>query len=165
MQESPTLDYDARLAVLEERTRQKPKTVFERIKDWSGILTFVIAVLYTYPLGVWDRFVVTAKEQKAKEVADLRSIILQLTQADAENIRAVTSTSDLQAQTILSQIANARRGALLAPNIALIEKHYSELTGGELELLWLSTQSGRRSGTSCNAIAGVGDAKDDSSKE
>jgi hypothetical protein len=133
--ESLTSDFDTRLAVLEERTKPKPKTVFERIKDWSGILTFVIAVLYTYPLGVWDRFVVTAKEQKTKEIADLRSIILQLTQADAENVRAVISTSDAQAQTMLGQIANARRGALLAPNLALIEKHYSELTGGELELI------------------------------
>jgi hypothetical protein len=109
--------------------------VLDRIKDWSGVLTFVIAALYTYPLGVWDRFVVTAKQEKSKEVGDLRSIILKLTEADSELIRAYASITDIQAQASLTQVANARKAALLAPNVALVGKHYAELTGAELELI------------------------------
>ncbi len=56
------LAFDERLAVLEERTKPKPRTIYDRIKDWAGVLTFVIAVLCTYPLGVWD--IVTSAKQR-----------------------------------------------------------------------------------------------------
>lgn len=130
-----TANVDARIAVLEERTKPKVRTILDRIKDWSGVLTFVIAVAYTYPLGVWDRFVVTAQQQRAKEVSDLRSIILALSQTDAESLRALASVSDPTLQLQLGAASNGRKASLLAPNMQLIEKHYEELTGGELELL------------------------------
>jgi hypothetical protein len=135
MPESSTLNLEARLAVLEERTTPKPKTLYEKIKDWSGVLTFVMAVLYTYPLGVWDRFVVTAKEQRAKEVADLRSLILKLAEADSDSVRGLSSIADVQAQATWVQIANGRKAAIIAPSIALVEKHYAALSGAELELI------------------------------
>lgn len=135
MSEDSSLDFDSRLAVLEERTKPKTKTIFERIKDWSGILTFVIAVLYTYPLGVWDRFVVTAKEQHAKELGDLRSIILAVTAADAEFVRAYASVTDPSMQQVLTATGNARKAAVLVPGLELISSRYAELTPAELELL------------------------------
>ena len=128
-------NFEARLAVLEERTAPKPKTIFDRIKDWAGILTFVIAVLYTYPLGVWDRFVVTTQEKRSKEIAELRSLILKLAEVDTEYLRGYSGTSDVQVRASLSQLATARKAALLTPNVALIEKQHPVLTGAELELI------------------------------
>jgi hypothetical protein len=130
-----SLGFDERLAVLEERTKPKPRTIYDRVKDWAGVLTFVVAVLYTYPLGMWDRFIVTSQQQHAKEVADLRSVILRLTDADAELVRAVSRTSDISVQNALGAFANARKAAILTPSITLIETRYSELTGAELLLL------------------------------
>ncbi|MET4273465.1 MULTISPECIES: hypothetical protein [unclassified Bradyrhizobium] len=130
-----SLGFDERLAVLEERTKPKPRTIYDGIKDWSGVLTFVVAVLYTYPLGVWDRFIVTAQQQHAKEIQDLRSVVLRLTDADAELIRAVSRTTDPSVQAALGAMGNARKAAILAPNITLIEKRYQEITGAELALL------------------------------
>jgi hypothetical protein len=135
MSESAGLDFDSRLAVLEERTKPKAKTILDRIKDWSGVLTFVIAVLYTYPLGVWDRFVVTAEQQKTKEIGDLRATILKLTELDAETFRVIASIADVQQQGLISQVQNARKGELLIPELPLVEKHYSVLSGAELQLL------------------------------
>jgi hypothetical protein len=130
-----TPDFNTRLALLEDRTKPKPRTVFDRVKDWSSILTFVVALLYTYPLGVWDRFVVTAKEQRAKELNDLRSVILSVTAADADAVRAAAGTSDPSIQQQMIQVANGRKAALLVPGLSLIEKRYEELTGAELLLL------------------------------
>lgn len=132
---SSGLGFDERLAVLEERTKPKAKTIYDSIKDWAGVLTFVVAVLYTYPLGVWDRFVVTAKQQHQKEVQDLRSVVLKLSDADAELVRALSRTTDVSVQNVLSATANARKAAILTPSLTLIEKRYSELTGAELGLL------------------------------
>lgn len=91
MSESANSDFDSRLAVLEERTKPKEKTILDRIKDWSGVLTFVVAVLYTYPLGVWDRFVVTAEQQKIKEIGELRATIVRVTELDSETFRVIAS--------------------------------------------------------------------------
>jgi hypothetical protein len=135
MSESTGSDFDSRLAALEERTRPKEKTILDRIKDWSGVLTFVIAVLYTYPLGVWDRFVVTAAQQKIKEIGELRATILRLTELDAETYRVIASIADVQQQALMSQVQNARKGAVLIPELPLVEKHYSVLSGAELQLL------------------------------
>jgi hypothetical protein len=135
MSESISSDFDSRLAVLEERTKPREKTILERIKDWSGVLTFIVAVLYTYPLGVWDRFVVTAEQQRIKEMDALRGTILRVTELDSETFRLIASIADVQQQTLLSQVQNARKGTMLIPEIPLIEKHYSELSGAELQLL------------------------------
>jgi hypothetical protein len=133
--DSSTFNLDARIAVLEERTKPKARTVYDKVKDWSGILTFVIAVLYTYPLGVWDRFVVTAEQQRAKEIGDLRSLVLKVTEADSEYVRAMAGVTDPQSQSLITQTANARKAALLTPSLSLVENHYTELTGAEMELL------------------------------
>jgi hypothetical protein len=135
MSESASSDFDSRLAVLEERTKPKEKTILDRIKDWSGVLTFVVAVLYTYPLGVWDRFVVTAEQQKIKGVGELRATIVRVTELDSETFRVIASIADVQQQALMSQVQNARKSALLIPELPLVEKHYSELSGAELELL------------------------------
>jgi hypothetical protein len=45
-------DLMERVAALEERTRDKPKGLLDRIKEWSGVATAVLALLYTFPLGV-----------------------------------------------------------------------------------------------------------------
>ncbi|MGY3428126.1 hypothetical protein ACVWZW_008630 [Bradyrhizobium sp. F1.13.4] len=65
----------------------------------------------------------------------MRSVVLRLTDADAELIRAVSRTTDPSVQAALGAMGNARKAAILAPNITLIEKRYQEITGAELALL------------------------------
>src|ERR1035437_124631 len=54
---------------------------------------------------------------------------------DAATFRVVASIADVQQQTLMSQVQNARKSALLIPELPLVEKHYFELSGAELELL------------------------------
>jgi hypothetical protein len=135
MSEDSAMYFERRLAVLEERTRPKTKTIFDRIKEWSGVLTFVIAVLYTYPLGVWDRFIVTAKEQREKEIDELRTTIGKLVATDSEAFRTIPTLVQSQQQALYAQAMNAQKNALLAPKIPLIALHLSALSAPELELL------------------------------
>jgi len=65
-----------RVSLLEERTKDKQKTVIDRVKEWSGVATAVFAILYTIPLGVWDRFVLTSEQRSEREVAELRGTIV-----------------------------------------------------------------------------------------
>lgn len=48
---SPTTVLE-RLAILEERTHPKPKSVVDRLKDWGGVASLVIAIAYSFPIGL-----------------------------------------------------------------------------------------------------------------
>jgi hypothetical protein len=69
---SDQLNVGRRLAVLEERTKPKPKSIVENITQWGGVATFLLALLYAFPLGVWDRVFVTPEDE-------VRSLIVKLT--------------------------------------------------------------------------------------
>jgi hypothetical protein len=135
MSDDVYLHFDRRLAVLEERTRPKKRTIFDGVKDWAGILTFVIAVLYTYPLGMWDRFVVTGEQQRTKEIGELRDTVARLAELDAEATRTLSAISNVQQQSMYSQIWGVRKATLLASNFSKISKHFSALSAQELQLL------------------------------
>ena len=54
--ENALASFEKRISVLEERTAPKPKALVERITAWGGVATFLLAFLYTFPLGVWEKF-------------------------------------------------------------------------------------------------------------
>ena len=62
-----SITVEERLAVLEERTKPAKKTLIDVIKEWGGVATAVIALLYSFPLGVWDRFVVPDRVRIARK--------------------------------------------------------------------------------------------------
>ena len=54
-----SVSFEERLALLEDRTKPKKKTALDHVKDWAGVATALIALLYTIPLGVWDYWIKT----------------------------------------------------------------------------------------------------------
>jgi hypothetical protein len=100
-------DVDRRLAVLEERTKPKPKSFVKNITQWSGVATFLLASLYTFPLGVWDRFFVSQEEE-------VRSLIVKLTDADTELFKISQSLPASQMFNISASV-QAKKTALLLP--------------------------------------------------
>ncbi len=118
---------DRRLSILEERTQPKPKPLVERITAWGGVATFILAVLYTFPLGVWDRFFVSP-------VTEVRSLIVELTDVDAETFR---TSQRLPMEQFLSvnMAMRAKKTALLQAHRDLILSEQDVLSPAEVELL------------------------------
>ena len=58
-----------RVAALEERTRPKKATFFEKFRSYGGLIALVITIGYSWPLGVWDRFVITPAQKEAAQLA------------------------------------------------------------------------------------------------
>jgi hypothetical protein len=130
---SDQLNVDRRLAVLEERTKPKPKSLVENVTQWGGVATFLLALLYTFPLGIWDRFFVTP-------VDEVRSLIVKLTDADTEFLKLSQSLPASQMLNIGLSV-QAKKTALLLPDKPLILKWQWELSAAELELLAYQAQS------------------------
>jgi hypothetical protein len=66
--ENGTPTIDARLATLEERTKPKPKTFVDKIKDWASVLPFIVAVRSSFKLNLraWKLLERTAKRRGSK---------------------------------------------------------------------------------------------------
>lgn len=123
---------EARLAVLEERTAPKPKTLVDRVKEWSGVATAVIAILYTFPLGFWDRWF---EGPTARNVEALRSGIQQLADLEARVQQGAMGISDVHARQFYINAMNSQRAAILARLQPRIDQYRSALTVPELILL------------------------------
>src|SRR3954469_20049152 len=105
---------DERLAALDERTTPKPKTLTDRVEDWAGVGTLAIALLYTFPLGVWDRFFVTEHQQRQKETDELRSLIVKLAEKDADLARAYFSITNEQVRAFFSRAMASMKSAIIS---------------------------------------------------
>jgi hypothetical protein len=88
----------------------------------------VLALLYTFPLGVWDRVVVTPEQRRDSRVAEVRNAIVQLAEFEASTARSYGSISDPTVRAYFSRAMGSQRAAMLfriEPMIAGIENRLS----------------------------------------
>lgn len=94
-----------RLARIEEKVG-KPKSFLDKIKDWGGVATALIAILYSFPLGVWDR--VYAALDTTRDVSELRQSIANLATLQADFAKGAASIGDFQLREVFTRGANTR---------------------------------------------------------
>ena len=83
-----------RLAIVEERTKPVKKGVIDSLKAWGGLASLVIALAYSFPLGLWDRFVTTPERKQAQELEKLREVIFTISEITIQTASAVSGVSD-----------------------------------------------------------------------
>jgi hypothetical protein len=130
-----------RLAVLEERTTPKPKTLLDKLKDWGGLITLVIAVFYTFPTTYVQQWIDPGK----KEQEELRGIIEQSTMVLAEGIKAVASTNDQIAKQQLNRYYHTRAYLIMAHHEEKLFQFADKLTPPELMVAGLNFNTVDRS--------------------
>lgn len=114
MVEDAQLEMEKRLARLEERTSPKPKSFVENLKEWAGVGTLIVALLYTFPLGVWDRFIITPEQSKRKKVEEVRSVLIQMMDKDAELARSYNAISSDQVRAFFSRAIAAAKTIIIS---------------------------------------------------
>lgn len=124
-----------RVAALEERTTPKPRSPTEFMKEWAGVGTLLIALLYTFPLGVWDRFFVTADQKRAQQIETLRNLALAVSELDAKFAGAYNSIPDEQTRAFFSRAMSSQKAALIERDLPVIQAHYSQLSAPEMIVL------------------------------
>lgn len=127
-----------RVAALEERTQPKPKRLLDHLKDWGGVGTLIVALLYTFPLGVWDRFYLTQQAREAAEVRALRDTALELARLDTEWATRAGAIPTPDLQTMATRALGSQKVTLLTGKLAALEAHHNRLTAPELVMLAFS---------------------------
>jgi hypothetical protein len=102
---------EERLALLEDRTKPKKKTALDHVKDWAGVATAMIALLYTIPLGVWDYWI---KTPEARGAEALRAGLVQLAELEARGVQGMSSIKEDQLRLVFVSAIGAQRSAVLA---------------------------------------------------
>jgi hypothetical protein len=128
---------EERLAALEERTAPRPKSVLDVIKEWGGVATAVIALLYTFPLGVWDRFVLTERARVEK----LRELAVALAEEDANYATRIGSIEDQQAATFYTRAVSSKKFITISKNMGDIVRYADKM--GPPELLFFAYSFGQ----------------------
>ena len=123
------------MATLEERTRPKRSTPTDFVKEWAGVGTLLIALLYTFPLGVWDRFFVTAEQKRAQQVDMLRDLAIHVSELDATYAQSYNSIADEQLRAFFSRAMSSQKAALIERYLPVLQKHYAELSTPEMIVL------------------------------
>jgi hypothetical protein len=119
---------EERLAALEERTTPRPKSLLDVIKEWGGVATAVIALLYTFPLGVWDRFVLTERAR----VEQLRELAVSLAEEDANYATRIGSIEDQQAATFYTRAVSSKKFITISKNMGDIVRYADKMAPPEL---------------------------------
>lgn len=117
-----------RISVLEERTKPKPKSLTDKIKEWGGVATLAIAVAYTFPTGVWQQWF--QPEKKAAD--DIRTMVEQTTMILAEGLKASTGSADKAAAGQLNRYYTTRAYLVMERYATALEKYAGGLSPSEL---------------------------------
>jgi hypothetical protein len=114
---------------------RKRKTSLEFFKEWAGVITIVITLFYTYPLGFWDRFVLTKEERQTREIEHVRDLVIQLAELDSEYMKSSGTMQDQNLKNAYTYAMTTRKSALVARGLPQVLQHYKDLTPVEIGLL------------------------------
>jgi hypothetical protein len=109
-QSNNSTDPEVEPTLTAENSRER-KTFLELFKEWAGVITIVITLFYTYPLGFWDRFVLTKQERQAKEVEHVRDLVIRLAELDSEYMRNNNSLQDQDSKNAYTYAMTTRKSA------------------------------------------------------
>lgn len=126
---------EERLAVLEERTTPVPKSALQRVKEWGGVATLVVALAYSFPLGIWDRWITSRETRRAAELVELRGALEQSSIMLAESARTLAMISDPALHDTIARAFNTRLYIIMEKNKELFAKRKDDMTSTELLLL------------------------------
>lgn len=128
-------ELEARINHLEQIVDNDKTTKLDSLKQWGGVATLVVALLYTFPLGVWDRFILSPEARKSAEVSILKELVVELSDVTATTAANVGQISDAQSRNIYIRAMGTKQVTLLSRNRERIKNYANELEAEEIVIL------------------------------
>ena len=122
---------EQRLAVLEERTRPRKKTMLDRFKDWGGVASLFIALAYSFPLGLWESFVEPEKLKSAREITELRAVVEGSTMLMVDGVQALSGVKDPTLYDLVQRAINTRLFIMMSKHKDAFQRRIEEFAPPE----------------------------------
>lgn len=122
------------------------------LKEWGGIGTLIIAVFYTFPFDVFDRFVNTqqrAREAEENAIESVRRSLAEMAALRAEKASRLQQSADARYQNEINGAYDIRIYNLIYTQKEQFRKYADKLRSSELYMI----------GGSLSLIGEVGDAQ------
>lgn len=132
------LQYDelkTRIDKLEKAVDGAKKSKLDSLKEWGGVATLIVALLYTFPLGVWDRFILSADARRASEVSALKELVVELSDVTATSASNVSQISDAETRNVYIRAMGTKQVTLLSRNRERVRGYVNELEAEEIVIL------------------------------
>lgn len=130
-----------RLATLEERTKPRPKTFLEKLQAYGGLIALVIAVGYSWPLGVWDRFIVSQEKAIEAKVAEIRESLTRATDLTVDIGRLQSSIANPEMRDLATRSTFNKILLLITKYDADYAKYREKLFPDELLIIGILYQN------------------------
>lgn len=130
-----------RLATLEERTRAKPKSFLERLQSYGGLMALVITIGYSWPLGIWDRFVLNPEKAVATKVDGIRESLARATGLYVEFGRLQSSIAEPEVRDFATRSTANQILLLITKHDADYARYRDKLFPEELLIIGIMYQN------------------------
>lgn len=130
-----------RVSVLEERTKPRNKNVVEIFQMYGGLIALAITLLYSWPLGVWEKFVSTPQEKEQSELSSLRNTLLRAAELTVEAGNVQSSIEDPGLRDMAVRAIQNQILLILVNNEQMYSKFSYKLLPEELVMIGLINQS------------------------
>ncbi|WP_139108450.1 MULTISPECIES: hypothetical protein [unclassified Ensifer] len=133
-------------------TKSGSRTLLDLLKEWGGLATLVIALLYTFPFSLVDRYFNAQRERQLSErdaVAEVRRAIADMAALRAEKASRFVQSSDPRYQNEIASAYDIRIYNVIYTQKENFRSWSSNLRSSEL--YWI--------GSSLTLIGEVGEAQ------
>jgi hypothetical protein len=120
---------------MSEHKQKERKTFLDYTKEWAGVLSLAVSLVYTFPLGVWDRFYVAAEQKRETDIETVRELLVKLTQLDSEAAQKNAATNDQNQKQYNLGSTFSSKAAMLMKEMPKVKANYAALTTPELAAL------------------------------
>lgn len=141
MSDSSVRDVGERLATLEERTKPKKKTFMENLQAYGGLIALVITIGYSWPLGVWDRFIIDPQKEEQHKLSVIRESLTRAAELTVEAGRVQSSIANPELRDLAIRSISNQVLLLISNHNAAYEENKSQLFPEELLMIGLMYQN------------------------
>ena len=121
-----------RVDKLEQAEEERKRSFLYVLREWAGVIVLIIAVIYTFPFDVVDRFVSGPEKEKAVELSAVRTALEELADTAIAAVRAQNNVADPQAVGMLQSLFYSKAIGLLEKNYAVLQRRRNDLALEEL---------------------------------
>jgi hypothetical protein len=137
---SSEIKLNERVAILEERTKEKPKKKMDLLKDYGGIAALLITLLYTFPLGLWQQWIQTPSEKRTEQVNNLKAILETSMTLLADTGRSLSSITNPEVYDVVSRASSTKLFLIMNRNKTQFSQYINEFNSVELIAIGLNYQ-------------------------
>jgi tetratricopeptide (TPR) repeat protein len=118
-----------------KRRRRQKSSIHERaldfLKEWGGVATVLIAILYTFPFDAASRFI----SWREHNIIEARRVLSEVSALYAEEVTNFEKIQDLQLKSFLANSYNIRIYNRLSEYKSVINKASTDLLSSELYMI------------------------------